>query len=54
MWVSRIVLRPRIVVAGEPARAKVERLVEVAHRECFIAASLRSEIVLEPELVGVV
>ena len=54
MWVSRIVLRPRIVVAGEPARVKVERLVEVAHRECFIAASLRSEIVLEPELVGVV
>jgi len=53
MWVTRIVLRPRITLAGDPPRAKVERLVEVAHRECFIAASLRSEIVLEPTLVGV-
>lgn len=53
MWVTRIVLRPHITLAGDPPRAKVERLVEVAHRECFIAASLRSEIVLEPTLVGV-
>ncbi|MGO1165874.1 MAG: OsmC family protein [Janibacter sp.] len=53
MWVTRIALRPRITLAGTPPRAKVERLVEVAHRECFIAQSLRSEIVLEPTLVGV-
>lgn len=53
MWVTRIVLRPHITLAGDPPRAKVERLVEVAHRECFIAASLRSEIVLEPTLIGV-
>ncbi|WP_338748200.1 OsmC family protein [Janibacter alittae] len=53
MWVARIVLRPHITL-GEPApRAKVERLIEVAHRECFIAASLRSEIAIEPVLVGV-
>lgn len=53
MWVTRIVLRPRITLAGNPPRAKVERLVEVAHRECFIATSLRSEIGLEPTFVGV-
>lgn len=53
MWVTRVVLRPRITLAGAPPRAKVERLVEVAHRECFIAASVRSEIVIEPTLVGV-
>lgn len=52
MSVTRIVLRPRITVTGEPPRAKVERLVEVAHRECFIARSLRSEIVIEPTLLG--
>lgn len=52
MSVTRIVLRPRITVTGEPPRAKVERLVEVAHRECFIAQSLRSEIVIEPTLLG--
>lgn len=54
MWVTRIVLSPHITFAGSPPRAKVERLVEVAHRECFIAASLRSEIVIESVLVGVV
>lgn len=53
MWVNRIVLRPRITFTGDPSRAKAERLVEVAHRECFIAQSLRSEIVLEPTFVGV-
>ncbi len=53
MSVTRIVLRPRITLAAPAPRAKVERLVEVAHRECFIAQSLRSEIVLEPTLLGV-
>ena len=53
MWVERIVLRPRITLAGEPSRVKVERLIDVAHRECFIAASLRSQIVIEPVLFGV-
>ena len=52
MSVTRIVLRPRITLAAAAPRAKVERLVEVAHRECFIAQSLRSEIVLEPTLLG--
>ena len=52
MSVTRIVLRPRITFATPSPRAKVERLVEVAHRECFIAQSLRSEIVLEPTLLG--
>lgn len=54
MWVTRIVLRPHVTFTGSPSRAKVERLIEVAHRECFIAASLRSEIVIEPVLVGVI
>lgn len=54
MRVTRILLRPTISLARPAPRAKVERLVEVAHRECFIAASLRSEIVIEPTLRGVV
>lgn len=53
MWVTRIVLRPHITLGGAPApRAKVERLVEVAHRECFVAQTLRSEIVLQPTFDG--
>lgn len=52
MWVTRIILRPQITFGRPAPRAKVERLVEVAHRECFIAQSVRSEIVLEPTFVG--
>ena len=45
MWVTRIVLRPHITLAAPAPRAKVERLVEVAHRECFIAQSLRLSLI---------
>lgn len=50
--ITRIVLRPRIrAIAGPGASvARLEHLVEVAHRECFIANSLRSEIVVEPTI----
>jgi organic hydroperoxide reductase OsmC/OhrA len=49
--ITRITLRPRIVLAPGPTRERVEHLVDVAHRECFIANSLRSEMTIEPEIV---
>ena len=52
MWVTRIILRPQITLGSPAPRSKIERLVEVAHRECFIAQSVRSEIVLEPTFRG--
>jgi organic hydroperoxide reductase OsmC/OhrA len=49
--VTRIVLRPRIVFAGrEPQPQELERLHHEAHERCFIANSLKSEIVVEPPL----
>ncbi len=48
--VTRIRLHPRVVVATGPTRARVEHLLDVAHRECFIANSLRSEMTIEPEI----
>ena len=47
--VTRITLRPRITVCGDVADARLRHLVEVAHRECYIANSVSSEIVIEPE-----
>ena len=47
-WIERIVLRPRIVVAGTVDERRLRRLVEVAHRDCYVAGSLRSEIAVEP------
>lgn len=54
MWITRIVLHP--VISLGPASAgvtdsRLDHLVEVAHRECFIANSLRSEITLQPTYV---
>ena len=42
-------LRPRIVLAaGSGDEARVRQLVELAHRECYIANSLKTEITVEP------
>jgi organic hydroperoxide reductase OsmC/OhrA len=50
--ITRIVLRPRITIRGAlPQGTRLLRLVEVAHRECFIANSLSSEIEIQPSFV---
>jgi organic hydroperoxide reductase OsmC/OhrA len=49
LWVSKVTLRPRIVWAnGEPTHAEQDELHHAAHLECFIANSVRSEVVCEP------
>lgn len=48
MAMVRIVLRPRIEFAGEaPGPEALARLHHEAHESCFIANSLRTEIVVE-------
>ena len=48
MAITRIVLRPQIDFAvAAPDPATLERLHHEAHEKCFIANSLRSEIVVE-------
>jgi organic hydroperoxide reductase OsmC/OhrA len=52
MRVARIVLRPRITIRGAvPRETRLLHLVEVAHRECFVANSLTSEIEIQPTFV---
>jgi organic hydroperoxide reductase OsmC/OhrA len=46
--ITRITLRPQIVVAAGSDVERVLRIVEKAHRECYVANSLTSEIVIEP------
>ena len=48
--ITAIVLRPRIVIAGDADEARVRHLVERAHEACFIANSLKSEITIEAEI----
>lgn len=48
MRITRIVLRPRIVVAADTDLDRVRRLVERAHDGCFVANTLNAEMVIEP------
>jgi organic hydroperoxide reductase OsmC/OhrA len=47
--ITRIVLRPKIRFGGstQPTAEEVDRLHELAHENCFIANSVRTEITVE-------
>jgi organic hydroperoxide reductase OsmC/OhrA len=47
-WVSRVTLAPRITYAGDhqPTQDDIARLHHAAHEECFIANSVKTEIVV--------
>lgn len=47
---TRIVLRPRIVVRQGPTEERVKHLADLAHHECYIANSLKSDMLLEPRI----
>jgi organic hydroperoxide reductase OsmC/OhrA len=53
MSVTRITLRPRITVRGATPDERLQRLVQIAHDECFIANSLRTEVIIEPTFTRV-
>jgi len=48
-WVSRITLRPQITWRGvAPDAAKLAQLHHQAHEQCFIAQSIKTDVVVEP------
>ena len=51
MRITRIEHRPRITVAGDVADDRVRRMLDIAHRECFIATTLQVETGIEPTVV---
>jgi len=50
MRITQIVLRPRITVRGSVSETRVRHLCDVAHRECYIANSVTTEIRVEPAI----
>ena len=50
-WVSSVVLSPRIVYAGDkrPSPEEEERLHHLAHEQCFIANSVKTEITVRSQ-----
>jgi organic hydroperoxide reductase OsmC/OhrA len=54
MWVSRVTLRPEITYEGRaPTPAEREAMHHKAHHICFIANSVKTEIVVEEVAPGV-
>ena len=49
--ITRILLKPRIVVKAPADEMVVRKAVEIGHHECFIANSLKSKIEVLPEIV---
>lgn len=50
MSITEITLRPCIQVAPGTSEQRVRELAEQAHRECFIANSLRTTVTVVPEV----
>ncbi len=51
-WVSLVTLRPEIVYGGEkqPTPAEIGQLHHLAHEQCFIANSIKTEVKVEASL----
>jgi organic hydroperoxide reductase OsmC/OhrA len=49
MWVSKVTLAPAIAFAGEkrPTQEQFDELHHLAHEECFIANSVKSEVIVQ-------
>jgi organic hydroperoxide reductase OsmC/OhrA len=52
-WVTTIELNPVITVRSDVDPARVQHWVDVGHRECFIARSLRSEVRIRAQIAAV-
>jgi organic hydroperoxide reductase OsmC/OhrA len=50
-WMSRVTLRPRVTFSGKaPTPEEHQALHHKAHERCFIANSVKSEVVVEPSI----
>jgi organic hydroperoxide reductase OsmC/OhrA len=48
-WVSRVTLRPRVKFSGRaPTEEEHRALHRRAHEKCFIANSVKTEVLIEP------
>jgi organic hydroperoxide reductase OsmC/OhrA len=49
-WVSLVTLNPKIIYSGEkiPTPADVDRLNHLAHEQCYIANSIKTEVIVHP------
>lgn len=51
MAITNVLVRPRITVPAETDRSKLDRVLELTKKHCFISNSLTATVTLEPEIV---
>jgi len=49
LWMKKVTLRPAIKFSGnkKPSREQLEKIHHLAHEECFIANSVKTEVITE-------
>lgn len=48
LWITRTILRPKVTFAGDPGADMLAQIHHLAHEACFIANSVKTEVVVEP------
>lgn len=48
LWMTRVVLRPKIRFETAPDAATVDQMHHMAHEQCFIANSVKTDVKVEP------
>ncbi|MBW8864803.1 MAG: OsmC family peroxiredoxin, partial [Verrucomicrobia bacterium] len=50
-WMSLVTLNPKITYSGEkrPSPAEVQHLHHLAHEQCYIANSIKTEVVVQAD-----
>jgi organic hydroperoxide reductase OsmC/OhrA len=48
--ITRVVVKPRLVVEDAASVEKANKVIHDAHKACFITNSIRAEVVLEPHI----
>jgi organic hydroperoxide reductase OsmC/OhrA len=48
LWVTRTILRPKILFETAPDAAVLAEMHHMAHEQCFIANSVKTEVTVEP------
>lgn len=51
-WMPEIILRPQVIFSGDkiPTPDEIHAMHEKAHQHCFIANSIKSNVIVEPQL----
>jgi organic hydroperoxide reductase OsmC/OhrA len=48
LWITRVILRPKILFENAPDAESLAEMHHLAHEQCFIANSVKTQITVEP------